>query len=132
MSSSAVQKAVYDALIAAGICGGRVYDDVEADVVFPYVSFAGGSAVPVDVSAAAAESDDGSAETVNLDAWSRYAGRKEISDVLAAIKAALHGQSLVVAGRASAHCFVRMTRDFPLPDGKTRHGVVTLEIICRN
>lgn len=133
MSGSALQTALYSALTVANVASGRIYDRPPQSVTFPYVEIGESQAIPDDVSTTTAEpGDDGVAETLDLHVWSREAGQKEAKDIAAAIKFALHGQSLAVDGRASALAWVRSIRMLRDPDGKTTHGVVTVEIVHRN
>jgi hypothetical protein len=134
------QKAVYAALTGASIAGGRVYDDVPdaataadaPDSEFPYVQIGEMDATADDVSTSAGGRDDGDVETITLHVWSRETGQREVKNVMQAIKDLLHDQALVVEGRASALCFVRARRSFMDPDGRTRHGVITVEVVHRN
>lgn len=114
----------------------RIYDNVPdsvssasaPDSAFPYVQIGEGQALPDDSSG----DDRGMAETIDLHVWSRYAGQKQAKQIMAQIKDALHGVSLSVPGRASALSWVRGMRVFLDPDGRTRHGVVSVEIIYRS
>ena len=137
-----LQKAIVAALTEdspASIAGGRIYDRIPdaasqtplPDSAFPYVQIGEADAIPDDVSTSAGGQDDGEAETITIHAWSRYAGQKEVKQIMQQIKDRLHGQSLTVTGRASALVHVRSRRAFLDPDGKTRHGVVAVEVIHR-
>lgn len=123
IGSLAVQTAVYDALIAASVAGGRVHDDVPQDVAFPYVAIDASQVIADDVTCA-----DGSDEFVDLHIWSRYRGWKEVKEIADAIHGALHAVSLTAAGRTTTHAFVQSFRTLRDPDGVTRHGVITLRI----
>lgn len=101
------------------------------DSAFPYVQVGEADAIADDVSALAG-GDDGEDETLTLHVWSRYPGQKEIKLIMEAAKALLHQKPLNVAGRASALAFVRARRAFLDPDGKTRHGVLSVEVYHRN
>lgn len=123
-----LQIAVYDALTGASVAGGRVYDDVPDNATHPYVEIGPAQAIPDDVS----PGDGGMAETIDLHVWSRHQGQKEIKQVISDIYDALHGASLTVTGRASALAWVRTVRTILDPDGKTRHGIVSVEVIHRS
>lgn len=122
------------------IASGRVYDRVPdtasgataPDSAFPYVQIGEMDSIPDDVSASSTVQDDGEVETITLHVWSRYQGQKEVKQIMQQIKDALHGVSLTVTGRASAQAYVRSRRNFLDPDGRTRHGVVSVEVIHRN
>src|SRR5690606_7523579 len=98
------------------------------DSAFPYVLLGEMDATPDDVSTG----DDGEVETVTLHVMSRYRGKKEAEQIMQRIKARLHGVELEVPGRASAISFVRSRRIFLEPDGRTQHGVVSVEVTHRN
>lgn len=117
-----------------------VYDDVpdlaagaEApDSSFPYVQIGETDAVADDVQSAAGGRDDGETETVTLHVWSRYAGQKQVKQIMQQIKNALHDTQLSVTARASALATVGSRRNFLDPDGRTRHGVMTVQVVHRN
>lgn len=137
-----LQRAIFAALTGASpqIAGGRIYDRVPdaalaasaPDSEFPHVVIGEFDAVPDDVSTSAGGRDDGELETLTLHIWSRYDGQKEVKVIMQQIKDLLHDTNLTVAGRTSAQAYVRARRAFLDPDGKTRHGVVTVEVIHRN
>jgi len=129
-----LQQALYTALTAASpaIAGGRIYDQAPDAVEYPWVQIDGGQAMPDDLTAAAG-TDDGIESYVDLHVWSRYGGQKECLTIGARLHDVLHGASLAVTGRASAHAWIEATRG-PMrdPDGLTRHLVVTVKIIHRS
>lgn len=134
-ASLELQRAVFAVLRAAdpAIAEGRIYDDTpegtdDDDANFPYVEIGEGDVIPDGTQ----EGDSGFAETINIHVWSRYAGKREAKLIAGQIYDVLHEASLDVEGRASAHAFVRRTTVFTDPDGKTRHGVVTIEVIHRS
>lgn len=141
-----LQATIFAALKANGALSGeggravRVYDDVPDAVLaatapdseFPYVQIGETDALPDDASTSAGTGDDGEVETVTLHVWSRYQGQKEVKNIMQQIKSLLHNQALTVSGRASALAYVRSRRNFTDPDGRTRHGVVSVEVIHRS
>lgn len=138
-ASIELQRAILAKLLEApAIAGGKVYDDVPAetskatapDSAFPYVHLGEVDAVPDDTSSADG-GDDGEQETHTLHVWSRYRGKKEMLEIMQRIKDRLHQVALTVAGRASANSFVTVRRNFMDPDGKTRHGVISVQVIHR-
>lgn len=118
-----VQAAVVVALNVAGVADGRIYDHAQTDAVFPYVEMGESQALADDVTGA-----DGFDEFLTLHVWSRYRGDKEAKQICSDIRSALHARSLTVAGRTTAHAWVREIRVFDDPDGLTRHGVVSVRI----
>ncbi len=126
-ASNALQKLVYDRLIAdAGVAaavGQRVFDNVPAGAVFPYITFG-----PSDVFATDAACIVGRTETLQLDCWSRLAGKlQEVKTIADAVKTALHGFDGVMAENALVAMRVTSIRYFRDPDNITAHGVVIVE-----
>lgn len=133
--SWACQQALYSALSASAaliaLVGTRIYDDAPENVTFPFVEIGDVQVIPDDTSASSG-SDDGVSEFFDLHVWSRdYAGKKQVAQIVDVLHTTLHGVSLTVTGRASALAWVRTVRAFTDPDGKSRHGVVSVEIIHR-
>ena len=125
-----LQQAIYALLTANSptIAGGRVYDDVPQNATFPFVEIGDVLAVPED----ATTDDAGLSEFLDLHIWSRYRGKREAQQIWALVRDVLHGASLSVTGRASSLAWVRNWRLILDPDGVTRHGIVTVEIIGRS
>lgn len=121
--SAAVQDAIFDALVAAGVSGGRVYDDIPKKPAFPYVQIGVSQAVQNDV-----QCREGGDEFIDLHVWSRQRGQMEAKQVMDAVHTALHDQPLTVTGRDVTLVRIDRTRMLMDPDGITRHGVVTVRI----
>jgi hypothetical protein len=102
----------------------RVYDDPPAEAIFPYVTLGRMESRPVDASAGEA-----SEHVVTLHAWSRYGGRAEALDVIAAMRAALHNAALAVDGRRLILLLAGFSDVFRSGDGRTTHGVLRLRAI---
>jgi len=98
----------------------RVYDEPPADVGFPYVTLGRAESRP---------SGEALEHGVTLHVWSRYGGRTEALDVLAALRVALHNAALDVDGRRCVLAFVQFTDVFRSGDGRTTHGVLRLRAI---
>lgn len=131
----ACQKALKSALLATAQCGGRIYDGASApqDVQFPWIEIGDRQVIPDDSTGPTDGSDSGVSDFFDLHVWSRdYAGKKQVEDIIDALHGALHGASMTIPGRASALAWVRNIRVLGDPDGKTCHGVITLEIIHRS
>lgn len=126
------QVAVYDALRAADIAGGRIFAPVPpnyrpedagaADDV--YVGIADGGSVEDDFEGMA-----GTEDRLILDVWQLAQSLKDVRATISAIRTALHAQTLTVSGETSAWCRVRSDRVDRDPDGLHVHGVVELIII---
>jgi Protein of unknown function (DUF3168) len=122
-ASFALQKAIYsklsaDTALLALLGGPRIYDDVPTRAEFPYVTI--GQTIERDWSTA---TDPGQEHLMTLHVWSRGRGRREADDILAAIGAALHDQTLPMTGFRLInlrHEFSDARRD---PDGETFHGL---------
>lgn len=71
----------------------RVYDDPPPDVVFPYVTLG-----RLECRSADASDSEALDFAVTLHIWSRYGGRAEALDVIAALRAALHHAPLEIEG----------------------------------
>lgn len=102
----------------------RVYDDPPPDVTFPYVTLGRMETRPADTSGGEA-----SEHVVTLHAWSRYGGRAEALDVIAALRAALHNAPLAIAGRKLVLLLATFSDVFRSGDGRTTHGVLRLRAI---
>ena len=61
--------------------------------------------------------------TLSLHSWSRYNGRKEIKQIMAAVYDVLHDQSLSVSGGTMVNLRWEFSDSFLDADGQTRHGV---------
>ena len=96
----------------------RVFDRVAQDSAFPYLVIGEDTTGPFDT-----KTEDGMEHRLTIHTWSRYRGLKETKQIMAAVTAALDGQSLSVTG----HTLVLLRQEFGAtfldPDGLTRHGV---------
>lgn len=95
----ALQQAVYAKLVADGIAGGRVFDAVPKNAVFPYAVLGDGE-----------EADSGApavTHALTLHLWSRAGGSREIKQLAAAVRASLDGAALTLNGHALIDlCFI--------------------------
>lgn len=115
-----LQTAMFQALRAA-VQPVPVYDDVPQNAAFPYVVVGDDSSVDWPVALDA----DGEEVEATVHIWSRYAGRREVKELMAQVRAALHDRPLSLApglSLVSLRCISE--RSFVEPDGKTRHGVI--------
>jgi hypothetical protein len=128
--NSEVQKSVFAALTAANIASVTEIRDTPianpSTANFPFIEIGAGQVVPVD-----AGGDTGAEEYLDLHVYSRTGGQRQVKEIMTAIYAVLHQQSLTVSGKASAHCFHDSSRVIDTPDGLTRHGIMTFQIIHR-
>ena len=119
-----LQRGIYQALANSSelntlLGGTRVYDDAPQAATFPYITL--GQSTMRDWSTG---TDDGSEHLLTLHVWSRAGGKKQVSDILEAIKRTLHDQPLSLVD----HHLVNLRHDFSEarldPDGHTFHGIV--------
>lgn len=113
---TALKKAIYD--------GAPQADDAGSGVPFPYVVL--GETVETQW-----DTDDSvGRETVQIvHTFSRYKGKKELKNIMDAIKAALHQASLTVAGQVVVLVHWENTDSFLEPDGVTRQGIQRFRLI---
>ncbi len=128
-ASWALQQAIYasltsDSALLALLGGERIYDDVPARKVFPYVTFAAAS--ERDWSAG---SEAGAEHSIVLHVWSRGAGRKQAAAIMEALRVRLHDAALMLSGHRLVnlrHESSEVRRD---ADGETFHGIVRLRAV---
>lgn len=107
-----------------------IYDDVPqiADSgnssFFPYVSI--GDDTVTDWST---DTASGGEVTVTVHSWSRYAGRKEVKQVMEAIYNALHRATLTAPGFEFVGCDFEFSETVLDPDTETRHGIQRFRLL---
>ena len=125
----ALQSALFARLMADGnllaLCDGRIHDRRPESSAFPHVVI--GEANCVDDGS---KSRPGQVHSLTLHVWSRYRGKAQAKQILAALGAALHCQPLTL-GEGSAWVNGRVTYSAVLddPDGVTSHGVLRLRVV---
>lgn len=124
VASWVLQRGVYQALagsvdLTTQLGGVRVYDDAPQAAPYPFITL--GQSVIRDWSTG---SEDGAEHNLTLHVWSRSGGKKQVHEILEAIRAVLHDQPLVLAD----HHLVNLRHEFSEarldPDGDTFHGIV--------
>lgn len=103
----------------------RLYDEPPADVVFPYATLGRMEHRILDAAAAETTLEHG----VTLHVWSRYGGKAEALEGVAALRQALHNAPLSVEGRRLVLLLVQFTDVFRSGDGRTTHGVLRLRAV---
>lgn len=103
----------------SSIVESRVYDQVPAEVVFPYLSWGPDQSVSDDADCIAAFE-----VSIQIDAWSRAVGLPEVKQIAEAVRSALHDHDLALAENALVSIQHRQTRNFRDPDGLTSHAVI--------
>lgn len=127
-ADTALAAAIRAAAMANGavqaLIGDRFYDDPPPDATFPYITLGRVDSRPVDSSEREALEHG-----VTLHVWSRYGGRAEALDVIAALRGCLHNAALDVADCRLILLFALFADVFRSGDGRTTHGVLRLKAV---
>jgi len=128
-ASFALQQAVYAKLTATAalttlLGGQRVYDEVPVRAEFPYVSFGPGFERDW-----ATGSEAGSEHTMTLHVYSRAHGRKEVDDVLALLREALHDLPLTLSGHRLVNLRHEASDARRESDGVTYRGIARFRAV---
>ena len=102
----------------------RIYDEAPDDPIFPYLTFGRSESRVLD-------GDDAPAteQIIHLHYWSRYGGRREAKEGLAAVRAAVDGAAPTLDGHRLCALRPTYTDVFRAGDGRTVHGVVRLRAL---
>lgn len=122
--AAAIRAAAMDSADVQALIADRFYDDPPPDVTFPYVTIGRVESKPL-----GASEREALEHGVTLHVWSRYGGRAEALDVIAALRGCLHNAALNVAERRLVLLFALFTDVFRSGDGRTTHGVLRLRAI---
>ena len=108
-----------------GIVGNnKIFDNVPQDTSYPYVAIGDITAIN-----RGTKTLDGNEYVLDIDVWSTYRGKKEISEAMERIYELLHEATYSVSGANMVVSQVRNTVTIVENDGITRHGVLTLSVI---
>ena len=108
-----------------GIVGdNKIFDNVPQDTAYPYVVIGNINAIN-----RGTKTLDGNEYNVDIDVWSTYRGKKEISDTMERIYELLHEASYSVSGADMVVSQVTNTITLVENNGITRHGVLSLSVI---
>lgn len=118
----AVQKAVYDALVAG--LSVPVFDHVPQGQAAPFVALSAQDVADRDIYASR-----GWLHVLSLNVWSQHRGQKQVLDILAEIDAALHDVSLSLDTGEAVLARVADARSVLDADGMTYRGAVTLRVM---
>ena len=123
-----LQKALFTALKVALGDAVPVLDDVPQGQAFPYV------VIGEDTVTDWPMLGDDEAEEIDtvIHVWSRYAGKREVKELMGTIKVALHQQSLPVDGPQLVTLRFAFEAVFLEPDGLTRHGVIRFRALLQS
>jgi len=106
------------------LVGARIYDNVPADAVFPYVSLGPADELPDDIGCRKSFEI-----TLQIDCWSQKVGFPEVKHVSEAVRVALDDEGISLTENALVLFQYRGTRWLRDPDGKTSHAAMTFEAI---
>ena len=124
LQTSIYQALVVDAGILALLGSPRVYDDVPQRVELPYLTI--GQTTVRDWSTGTEPGDE---HQLTLHVWSRAEGRHETHELMAALKAALHGRHLSLDGHRLVNLRHELSEARREADGETYHGIVRLRAV---
>ena len=123
-----LQKAVHAHLLAdiglAVLVSGRIYDDVPQGTAFPYVTL--GAAAVRNWSTA---SDTGAEHQLTFGVWSRYAGRKELKNIMSEIATALEDTNLTLTGFTLVNMRFLSAEMNRGNDGETYEGTIRFRAV---
>lgn len=125
--SRELQFAIVDRLVATGLAGGRIYDDVppkerriaDTGAAWPYVSMG-----PSDELSDDADCIDSFEITFQVDCWSADVGYTEVRELANAVRRALDDEDFQLAENAMVSFRHRITR-YMRDDAKTSHAAMT-------
>lgn len=127
-----LQAAIYTALTNSGaladLVSSRIYDNVPQETVYPYVAIGDDT-----INDGGSHTAFGHETTVTIHAWSQYAGRKEVKQIMEAIYDLLHqGEgNLSLSGHRVILCRREFAETLIDPDGRTHHGISRFRVITR-
>jgi hypothetical protein len=126
MSSASweLQKSIHAALsgtaaLTALLGGPRIYDDVPRGVEFPYVTL--GESTVRDWGTS---TEDGQEHVVTVNVWSRANGEREVTQIMAAIRDALHDVALTLTGYQLVNLRQEFSDSRRDADGETYRGLL--------
>lgn len=119
LQGQAVARLKGDSAVTA-LVGTRIYDPVPNNAIFPYVSLGSTDTVSDD-----AECITGFEIAMQIDAWSRASGFKEVKQIADAVRESLHEYDFNLPVNAAVLFEHRTTRIFRDPDGLTSHAAIT-------
>ncbi|MGC1711744.1 MAG: DUF3168 domain-containing protein [Methyloceanibacter sp.] len=124
VASWALQRSVYRALAGSSalttlLGGARIYDDAPQGASFPFITL--GQSVIRDWSTG---TEHGAEHSLTLHVWSRSGGKKQVHEIIEAIRSVLHDKPLLLTD----HYMINLCHEFSEarldPEGDTFHGIV--------
>jgi len=113
-----------DSTLDAIVGNNKIFDNVPQDTAYPYVVIGN-----INVINTGTKTLDGNEYNLDIDVWSEYRGKKEISDAMERIYELLHDTTYSVSGANFVNSQVRSTITLVENDGITRHAVLSLSVI---
>lgn len=128
-SSWSLQRAIYDVLVGDAaildlLGAPRIYDAVPDNSAFPYLTL--GQSSVADWSTG---SEAGEEHRLTLHVWSRAAGRREAQELMAALRAALHGRALGLDGHRLVNLRHELSDVRREPDGVTTRATLRFRAV---
>jgi hypothetical protein len=113
-----------DPALTALIGPGRVFDDVPQASPLPYVTLG-----PVTGQDWSTGSEDGTEHLFTVHVWSAARGKKQVHEVLGAIRAALHDQPLSLSGHRLVNLRHERSDIRRTPDGEAIQGTARFRAV---
>jgi Protein of unknown function (DUF3168) len=114
-----LQRGIYQALANSSELGALLYDDAPQAASYPFITL--GQSLVRDWSTG---TEDGAEHLLTLHVWSRAGGKKQVHDIIEAIKSALHDQPLTLVDQDLVNLRHEFSEARPDPDDDTYHGIV--------
>ena len=130
-ASWAIQRGIYQALanssdLTSLLGGVRIYDDPPQAANLPFVSL--GQTELRDWSTG---TEDGAEHDLTLHVWSRSGGKKQVHQIIEAIRTVLHDQSLALSDHHLVNLRHELSEARLDPDGDTVHGIVRYRAVTK-
>ncbi len=124
-----LQGAIYAALsndadLTTVLGGAKIYDDVPQSTIFPYVTIG-----EIETRDWDTQTSTGHEHIVTLHAWSKYKGRKQVQNIIAAIDAVLDDKNLTLQDHTLVNLHVIFWSAMRDLDGRAYHGIVRLRAV---
>ena len=131
VASCSLQRGVYQALAGSvdltTLLGGiHVYDDAPQAAPYPFITL--GQSVVRDWSTG---TEDGAEHDLTLHVWSRSGGKKQVHQIIEAIRTVLHDQSLALSDHHLVNLRHELSEARLDPDGDTVHGIVRYRAVTK-
>jgi hypothetical protein len=123
-----LQAAISTRLLAdpdiASLVVDRIYDRIQSNPVFPYISFGEIQVIPE-----LGEGTDAVQAFVTLHSWDRFKSSRATKSLNRYIIAALHDQDLTLPLGAVQSLLLENSRVISDPDGLTSHGIIMFAVL---